>query len=136
MCLKKQEREFFRKLLENFFVKNTHFKKCQVVDHFDQEGILRQTVYNALNRRKKWSINSMWHTLRPSFILDIFYEGKIEETAKQPKRCEPFQVKLKILPESNILYFRPSKSVAVNTEIYINEYLHPRLNHTQTSQWL
>jgi hypothetical protein len=26
-----------------------------------------------------------------------------------------------------ILYFRPSKSVAVNTDIYINEWLQPRL---------
>jgi hypothetical protein len=34
MRLKKQEREFFRKLLENFFVKNPHFKRCQVVDQF------------------------------------------------------------------------------------------------------
>ena len=49
MRLKKQEREFF---LENFIVKNPHFRQCQVVDHFVQEGIARQTVYNALNRRK------------------------------------------------------------------------------------
>jgi hypothetical protein len=34
MRLKKQEREFFRKVLENFIVKNPHFKRCQVVDHF------------------------------------------------------------------------------------------------------
>jgi hypothetical protein len=33
MRLKKQEREFFRKLLENFIVKNPHFRQCQVVDH-------------------------------------------------------------------------------------------------------
>jgi hypothetical protein len=33
--------------------------------------------------------------------MDTFYEGKIEETGKQPKRGEPTQVKLKILPESN-----------------------------------
>jgi len=52
MRLKKQEREFFRKVLENFIVKNPHFRQCQVVDHFVQEGIARQTVYNALNRRK------------------------------------------------------------------------------------
>jgi hypothetical protein len=52
MCLKKQEREFFRKVLENFIVKNPHFKQCQVVDHFVREGIARRTVYNALNRRK------------------------------------------------------------------------------------
>jgi hypothetical protein len=52
MCLKKQEREFFRKLLDNFIVKNPHFKRCQVVDHFVNEGIARQTVYNAINRRE------------------------------------------------------------------------------------
>ncbi len=27
----------------------------------------------------------MWHTSRSSFTQDIFYEGKIEETGKQPK---------------------------------------------------
>ncbi len=37
MRLKKTDREFFRKLLENSFVKNQHFKQCQVVDHFVQE---------------------------------------------------------------------------------------------------
>ena len=52
MRLKKQEREFFRKLLENFIVKNLHLRQCQVIDHFVMEGIARQTVYNALNRRK------------------------------------------------------------------------------------
>ena len=52
MRLKKPDREVFRKLLENFFVKNPHFRLCQVFDHFVQEGIARQTVYNALNRRK------------------------------------------------------------------------------------
>ncbi len=30
----------------------------------------------------------MWHTPRSSFILDIFYEGKIEEIGKQPKKSE------------------------------------------------
>jgi hypothetical protein len=34
ICLKKQEREFFRKLLENFIVKNPHFRQRQVFDHF------------------------------------------------------------------------------------------------------
>jgi hypothetical protein len=52
MPLKKTDREFFRKVLENFIVKNPHLKQCQVVDHFVQEGIAQRTVYNALNRRK------------------------------------------------------------------------------------
>ena len=43
----------------------------------------------------------MWHTSWSSFILGIFYEGKIEETAKQPKKSELTQVKQKILQESN-----------------------------------
>jgi FMN phosphatase YigB (HAD superfamily) len=34
MRLKKPDREFFRKLLENYIVKNPHFKQCQVVDQF------------------------------------------------------------------------------------------------------
>jgi hypothetical protein len=52
MCLKKKEREFFRKLLENFIVKNTQFKQSKVVDHFVRAGIARQTVYNGLNRHE------------------------------------------------------------------------------------
>ena len=52
MRLKKIEREFFRKRLENFFVKNPQIKKSEVVHHFVQEGIARKTVYNVLNRRK------------------------------------------------------------------------------------
>ena len=44
MCLKKSQREFFRKLCENFIVKNPHFKQWT--------GFHRRTVYNALNRRK------------------------------------------------------------------------------------
>jgi hypothetical protein len=34
MLLKKQERKFFRQVLENLIVKNPQFKQCQVVDHF------------------------------------------------------------------------------------------------------
>jgi hypothetical protein len=34
MRLKKTDREFFRKLFENFIVKNQQFKQSQVVDHF------------------------------------------------------------------------------------------------------
>jgi hypothetical protein len=52
MRLKKQKREFFRMILENIFVKSPNFKRCQVVDHFVQEGIAWQTVNNDLNRCK------------------------------------------------------------------------------------
>ena len=52
MRLNKAEREFFRKRLENFFVKNPKIKRCEVVGHFVKEGIARQTVFNALNRPK------------------------------------------------------------------------------------
>ena len=67
MRLKKKEREFFRKLLENFIVKNPQFKQCQVVHHFVREGIARRTVYNALNRRKNGqSILEVTRSGRPS----------------------------------------------------------------------
>ena len=52
MRLKKSDREFFRKLLENLIVKNQQFSQCQVADCFVQEGIAWQTGYNAYNRRK------------------------------------------------------------------------------------
>ena len=67
MRLKIKEREFFRKLLQNFMVKNPKFKQCQVVDHFVREGIARLTVYNALNRRKNCqSIFEVTRSDRPS----------------------------------------------------------------------
>jgi hypothetical protein len=44
---------------------------------------------------------NQYYVTHISFILDIFNEGKIEETGKQPKRSEPIQVKQKILQESN-----------------------------------
>ena len=52
MRLDRAEREFFRKRLENFFVKNTIIKQCEVVGHFVKEGIAWQTVHNAFNRQK------------------------------------------------------------------------------------
>ncbi len=63
--------EFIRKRLEIFIVKNPHLKQCQVVDHYVHEGITWQTIYNDLNICKNGqSISTM----------DIYYEGKIEET--------------------------------------------------------
>ena len=47
MRLKKPDREFFRKLLENLIVKNQQFNQCQVADCFVQEGIAWQMGYNA-----------------------------------------------------------------------------------------
>ena len=66
MGLKKREK-IFRKLLENFIVKNPQFKQCQVVDHFVREGIARRTVYIALNRPKNGqSILEVTRSGRPS----------------------------------------------------------------------
>ena len=67
MRLEKKEKEFFRKLLENFIVKNPQFKQCQVVDRFVRVGIARRTVYNALNRSKNGqSILEGTRSARPS----------------------------------------------------------------------
>ena len=63
MRLNQAEREFFRKSLENFFVKIPKIKQCEVVDHFVKEGIFRQTVYNALNQRQNGQ--SMLEEYRP-----------------------------------------------------------------------
>ncbi len=63
-----------------------------MVNRFVREGIPRQTVYNALNRRKNGqSIVCSTHIGSPSSWTSSM-KGKIEETGKQPKRCEPFQV--------------------------------------------
>jgi hypothetical protein len=80
MRLKKQEREFFRKRLDNFIVKIHNLKQCQVVDHYVHQGIAWQTVHNALNRCKNGQL-TMCYTSRSSFILDIIYEDKIQETS-------------------------------------------------------
>ena len=106
MRLKKQEREFFRKVLENFIVKNPHFRQCQVVDHFVREGIARRTVYYTLNRRKNGQSILEVTRRRSPFILDTFYEGKIEETGKPPKRS----VRLQISQESKN-YRSPNKKI-------------------------
>ena len=67
-----------------------------MVDHFVWEGIAWQTVYNDLNRCKNGqSIVCNAHLGPPSF-----WEGKIEETVKQPKKSEPTQVKQKNLQGS------------------------------------
>jgi hypothetical protein len=66
-------KEFFRKLLEDFIVKNPQFKQCQEVDHLVQEVVARQTVYNALNRRKNdQSIVCDTHLGPPSSWTKIF----------------------------------------------------------------
>jgi hypothetical protein len=44
MQLKKQEREFFRKLLENFIVKNPHFKQLQVVNLLVRESLGKRFI--------------------------------------------------------------------------------------------
>ena len=70
------EREFFRKRLENFFVKNPKIKQCEVVGYFVKEGIARQTVFNALNRSKNGQS----------------IKGKVEETRKQLERSKSAKV--------------------------------------------
>jgi hypothetical protein len=84
-----------------------------VVDHCVIEGIAWQTIYNALNRRKNGQSKLCDTHPRSSFILGIFYKGKIEETGKQPKRNESIQVKLNILQESSTIG-RNIQKLAVN----------------------
>ncbi len=83
MGLKKQEREFFRKCLENLIVKNPQMKQSQVVDHFVQEGIARKTIYNALNRRKNGqSILEETRPGRPSSWTSSM-KGKLKRLANK-----------------------------------------------------
>ncbi len=42
----------------------------------------------------------MWCSSRSSFILDIFYEGKIQDTGQPQNRSDATQVKLNILQGS------------------------------------
>ena len=51
MRLNKAETGFFRKRLENFFVKNPKIKQSDVVGYFLKEGIARQTVYNLIKAK-------------------------------------------------------------------------------------
>ena len=50
MRLNAVERESFRKRLEMFFVKNPNIKNSEIVNHFEKEGIARNTIYNKLKR--------------------------------------------------------------------------------------
>ena len=66
--------------------------------------IARQTVYNALNRRKNGqSILEDPRPGRPSSWTPSMkvIMNKIEETGKPPKRSESTQVRLQISQESN-----------------------------------
>ena len=47
MRLNAAERESFRKRLEIFFVKNPNIKYCEIVNHFEKEGIARNTIYKT-----------------------------------------------------------------------------------------
>ena len=61
------EREFLRKSVKNFIVKNPNQKKSEIVNHFVQEGYVRSTVYNNLNRLStSSSIKDKKRTGRPS----------------------------------------------------------------------
>ncbi len=72
-----------------------------MVDQLVWEGIAWQTVYNDLNRFKNGqSILCDTHLGPPSFWAS-FMKVKLKRLVNPPKRCEPIQVKLKILPESN-----------------------------------
>ena len=45
----------------------------------------------------------MWYASRFYFIMDIFYEYKIEETGKQPKMSKPTQVEQKLYKIQTIM---------------------------------
>ena len=72
--LNKAEKDYFRTRLENFFVKNPKIKQCEAVG----QGIARQTVSSALNRRK----NSQ-SILEENRLMEVAYEGKFKETRKE-----------------------------------------------------
>ena len=48
--LNAEERESFQKRLEIFFVKNPNIKNTKIVNHFEKEGIARNTIYDNLKR--------------------------------------------------------------------------------------
>ena len=92
MRLNKAERELFRKRLENFFVKNPKIKQCEVVGHFVKKGIARQTVYNALNRRKNGqSILEENRPGRPSYRTS-FMKVKLKRLVNNRKGESQHQV--------------------------------------------
>ena len=83
MCLR--ERVIFRNRLENFFVKNSKIKQCEVVCYFVKEGIARQTVYNALNLRKNGKlISDKNRPVRPSSWMSSM-KGKLKRLVNNRK---------------------------------------------------
>lgn len=67
MHLSVAEREFFRKAVKNFIVKNPSSTKSDIVKHFVQEGYAQSTVYDTLNKLTTSSpIKDKTRTGRPS----------------------------------------------------------------------
>ena len=50
MLLNAAERKSFLKRLEFFFVKNPNIKNSEIVNHFEKEGIARNTIYDNIKR--------------------------------------------------------------------------------------
>ena len=48
MRLNAAKRESFQKRLEIFFVKNPNKKNSEILNHFEKEGIARNTTYDDL----------------------------------------------------------------------------------------
>ena len=62
-----KEREFLRKLEQDFIVKNPIAKKSEIVNHFVKTGIARKTVYNTIIKlATASSIKDKIRTGRPS----------------------------------------------------------------------
>jgi hypothetical protein len=50
MVKNKQDRESLKKSIKNYFVKNPNWRKADIVNHFEKQGIARRTVYANINR--------------------------------------------------------------------------------------
>ena len=95
MRLSVTERENFRKAVKNMI---SQMKKSELVAHFTNQGIARSTIYNTINRIQNGGPTK---------------DNKLEKLSFQ-RRCW-FGLSKPL--------FRRSKSVAINSSIYIDECL-------------
>ena len=112
MRLNKSEREEFRKRVKILI---PQMEKSEIVNHFQKEGCPRQTIYN----RKQ--LGSYYSNDKSKCADSVRFAGK----EKYPNKAMVW-VAICNRGISKPL-FRPLKSEAVDSDIYINECLEKRL---------
>ena len=82
MMLSVKEREDLIKAVQKFFVKNSHWKKVEIINHFLKEGYKESTLYNVLYKfQNESSIKDKKRTGRQSSWTPVKLK-RLERLAK------------------------------------------------------